>query len=112
MPAQDLATITSPWPFAQWGIDTVGSLPTTPDQRMANLYNRHIKSCTFLAKDLVLRRVFENIANLAAGKFQPNWEGPYVIVRVGPTRLYALNKLDEALVSRMWNVMHLQRYYQ
>ena len=27
-PAQDLMSITSPWPFAQWGIDIVGPLPT------------------------------------------------------------------------------------
>ena len=33
MPAQDLATITSPWPFAQWGIDIVGPLPTAQAQK-------------------------------------------------------------------------------
>ena len=27
-PAQDLISITSPWPFTQWGIDMVGPLPT------------------------------------------------------------------------------------
>ena len=30
---QDLISISSPWPFAQWGIDIVGSLPTTPAQK-------------------------------------------------------------------------------
>ena len=79
---------------------------------MANLYNRHIKPRAFLAGDLSLRRVFENTANTAAGKFQPNWEGPYVIVRVGPVGSYALNKLDGAPVPRMWNAMHLKRYYR
>ena len=29
-PVQDLISISSPWPFAQWGIDIVGSLPTAP----------------------------------------------------------------------------------
>ena len=43
---------------------------------------------------MVLRRVFENTADLVTGKLQPNWEGPYVIIRVGPARSYALNKLD------------------
>ena len=28
-PMQDLISISSPWPFAQWGINIVGSLPTT-----------------------------------------------------------------------------------
>ena len=30
---QDLVSITSPWPFAQWGIDIVGPLPTAPAQK-------------------------------------------------------------------------------
>ena len=28
--AQDLTTITRPWPFSQWGIDIVGPFPTAP----------------------------------------------------------------------------------
>ena len=81
-------------------------------KRMTNLYNRHIKSRAFRARDLVLRRVFENTADLAAGKFQPNWEGPYTIVKVGVAALYVLDKLDGTLVPRMWNAMHLKRYCQ
>ena len=30
---QDLISISSLWPFAQWGIDIVGPLPTAPAQR-------------------------------------------------------------------------------
>ena len=32
-PVQDLIYISSPWPFAQWGIDIVEPLPTTPAQK-------------------------------------------------------------------------------
>ena len=32
-PMQDLMSISSLWPFAQWGIDIVGQLPITPAQR-------------------------------------------------------------------------------
>ena len=32
-PVQDLVSISSPWPFAQWGIDIVGPLPTAPTQK-------------------------------------------------------------------------------
>ena len=32
-PVQDLISITSPWPFAQWGIDIVGPLPTASTQK-------------------------------------------------------------------------------
>ena len=58
-------------------------------QRLTNLYNRHVKPYAFRAGDLVLRRVFENTADPTTGKFQPNWEGPYVIVRVGLAGSYA-----------------------
>ena len=30
---QDLVSITSPWPLAQWGIDIVGLLPTVPTKK-------------------------------------------------------------------------------
>ena len=77
-------------------------------QRLTNLYNRHEKLRAFQAGDLVLRRVFENTVNPTISKFQSNWEGPNVIVRVGPVESYALNKLDGAPVSRMCNAMHLK----
>ena len=32
-PVQDLVSITSPWPFAQWAIDIVCPLPTAPAQK-------------------------------------------------------------------------------
>ena len=45
---------------------------TSYKQRMANLCNKHVKQCAFRARDLVLRRVFENTADPAARKFQSN----------------------------------------
>ena len=32
-PAQDLISISSPWSFAQWGIDIIGPFPTAPAQK-------------------------------------------------------------------------------
>ena len=66
----------------------------------------------FRAEDLVIRKVFENTTDLGAGKFQPNWEGSYMIVKVGAIGSYALNKLDVTPIPRMWNATHLKRYYQ
>ena len=82
------------------------------NQRITNLYNKRVRQRAFRAGDLVLRRFFENMTDLATGKFQPNWEGPYMILRVGAAGSYALNKLDGTPVPRMWNVMHLKKYYQ
>ena len=33
MPAETLNSVTSPWPFAQWGMDIVGPLPTAAAQK-------------------------------------------------------------------------------
>ena len=71
-----------------------------------------MKPRTFQPGDLVLRKVFENTADLSAGKFQLNWEGLYIVTRADESGSYALDKLDGTPVPRMWNVMHLKRYYQ
>ena len=91
--------------------EVMAVLITSYQQRMKNLYNKRVKQLVFRAGDLVLRRVFENTTDPTSGKFQSNWEGPYVVVRVGAVRSYALNKLDGMLVPKMWNAMHLKRYY-
>ena len=70
-------------------------------QRITNLYNKRVKQRAFQVGDLVLRMVFENTANLAANKFQPNWEGLYMIVRVRASISYALNNLDRMPMPRM-----------
>ena len=33
IPAETLNSVTSPWPFAQWGMDIVGPFPTTAAQK-------------------------------------------------------------------------------
>ena len=81
-------------------------------RRMENLYNRRVKPQVFHLGNLVLRKVFKNTVDPVAGKFQANWEAPYIVKRVGKSGSYALDKLDGTHVPRMWNIMHLKRYYQ
>ena len=85
---------------------------TSYQQRLSSLHNRRVKPRTFKVGDLVLRRVFENRANPADGKFQPNWEGPYTVVRVGIVGSYELSRSNGTVIPRMWNAMHLKKYYQ
>ena len=80
--------------------------------RLASYHNRCVKPCTFKTGELVLRRVFENTSNLVDGKFQPNWEGPYTVVRVWKVGSYSLSRPYENVVPRMWNATHLKKYYQ
>ena len=44
-------------------------------QRLINHYNKCVKPHAFRAGDLVLRRVFENTADLVPRNLQPNWGG-------------------------------------
>ena len=81
-------------------------------RRLANLYNRCVKPRVFQPGDLVLRNVFKNTSNPAAEKFQPNWEGPYIVTQASESGSYALDKVDGTPIPRMWNAMHLKRYYQ
>ena len=81
-------------------------------RRLANSYNKRVKPRLFQPGDLVLRKVFENTTDPTVGKFQPNWEGPYVVARPKEFGSYAIDKTDGTPVPRMWNAMHLKRYYQ
>ena len=85
---------------------------TSYQRHLANSYNRRVKPRVFRSGDLVLRKVFENTADPTAGKFIPNWEGPYVVTRTGEAGSYAIDKTNGTPVPKMWNAMHLRRYYQ
>ena len=80
-------------------------------QRLARWHNQRVKPHTFKAGELILRRVFENTSNPVDGKFQPKWEGPYTVVRARTASSYALSRPDGTAVPRMWNAMHLMKYY-
>ena len=81
-------------------------------RRLANFYNKRVRPRVFHPGDLVLRKVFENKADPTVGKFQPNWEGPYIVRRLGEPGSYAIDTIDGTHVPRMWNAMHLKMYYQ
>ena len=82
---------------------------TSNQRRLANFYNKRVRPWVFQPGDLVLRRVFENTADPTTGKFQPNWEGPYIVTRSGESGSYAIDKTYGSPVPRMWNAMHLKR---
>ena len=92
--AKDLETTNELWEAAVVRI-------TSYQQTLASLHNRCVKPRTFLAGELVLRRVFENTVNLTDGKFQPNWEGPYTVVRVGAIESYELSRPNGTAVPIM-----------
>ena len=67
-PVQDLVSISSPWPFAQWGIDIVGPFATTTAQKKlllvaADYFSKLIEADAFTSiKDRdVIRFIWKNI---------------------------------------------------
>ena len=70
---------------------------TSYQRCLANSYNKRVKPRVIWSGNLVLRKVFENIADPTIGKFQPNWEGPYVVTRIGEAGSYAIDKTDGTL---------------
>ncbi|XP_063948038.1 uncharacterized protein LOC135152135 [Daucus carota subsp. sativus] len=99
-------------------VDTVDELRETAkvhmeayQQRVANIYHKHVRIKTFTVGDMVLRKVFQNTLDTAAGKFADNWEGPYFIDAVVGRGAYQLSTLDGAQVPRSWNASHLKKYH-
>ena len=80
-------------------------------QSVAKYYNSRVRPRTFNEGDLVLRKVFQNIAEPNAGKLGANWEGPYRILKIIRPGVYRLETMDGIEVLRSWNSSHLRKYY-
>ena len=72
----------------------------TYQQKAAVYYNRKVWPRTFKEGTLVLRKVFENTIEKGAGKFQANWEGPYVVSKANDNGAYRLQTLSETFLLR------------
>ncbi|RVW53618.1 Transposon Tf2-8 polyprotein [Vitis vinifera] len=81
-------------------------------QRASAHYNRKVRQRSFKNGTLVLRKVFENTAETGAGKFQANWEGPYIVSKSSENGAYHLQKLDGTPLLKPWNGSNLKQYYQ
>ncbi|RVW56306.1 hypothetical protein CK203_114156 [Vitis vinifera] len=74
-----------------------------PDGRLSTKGHQHITSQSEAKKlkngTLVLRKVFENTAEVGAEKFQANWEGPYIVSKASESGAYYLQKLDGTSIT-------------
>ena len=74
-------------------------------------YNKRSKLRQLQVVDLVLRKMFENMADLELGKWQANWEGPYSVIKIGHRGAYYLEKIMGECLLRPWNISHKKRYF-
>ncbi|RVW75345.1 hypothetical protein CK203_052928 [Vitis vinifera] len=68
-------------------------------QRASAHYNRKVRPRSFKNGTLVLRKVFENTAEVGAGKFQANWEGPYIVSKASESGAYHLQNLVRSCLT-------------
>ncbi|RVW96504.1 hypothetical protein CK203_029636 [Vitis vinifera] len=87
--------------------------------RMANYQQRGISTLQSQSEakslqngTLVLRKFLKILLKWVAGKFQANWEGPYIVSKASNNGAYHLQKLDGTPLLRPWNVSNLKQYYQ
>ncbi|XP_019178351.1 PREDICTED: uncharacterized protein LOC109173565 [Ipomoea nil] len=81
-------------------------------QRAVKRYrDRRIRPRTFQVGDLVLRDRRASQPT-KGGKFAIKWEGPYRIAAVVQAGTYKLETLEGKPVDRIWNVIHLKKFYQ
>ncbi|GKU88638.1 hypothetical protein SLEP1_g2875 [Rubroshorea leprosula] len=45
------------------------------------------------------------------GKLAPNWEGPYMVVRVKRPGSYVLADIHGQQLPYLWNVQNLRKFY-
>ena len=81
-------------------------------QRASAHYNHKVRPRSLKNGTLVLRKVFENTAKTGVGKFQANWEGPYIVSKSSENGAYHLQKLNGTPLLRPWNASNLKQYYQ
>jgi hypothetical protein len=82
----------------------------TMKKRVKSQYDKHVKSRVFYEGDLVL--LYEQDRDLlGAGKFEPMWQGPYIVKRVLKKGAYELVDYDGIPLSEHRNGIYLNNYY-
>ncbi|XP_026378611.1 uncharacterized protein LOC113273056 [Papaver somniferum] len=68
-------------------------------ERQARFYNQHVKERHFEKGKLVLVVALHVQREGSAGKFAPNWEGPFRICKVGGSGYYKLEHADDTKIK-------------
>ncbi|XP_073152039.1 uncharacterized protein [Henckelia pumila] len=74
---------------------------------IARSYNRRVRRKDFQVGDLVLKKVQE----VAVGKLDPKWEGPYKVVMRLSSDAYYLEDSKGKMLKRPWSAYNLRKYY-
>jgi hypothetical protein len=80
--------------------------------RVAKAYNKKGKSISFQVRELVWKTILPvGSKSNKFGKWSPNWEGPYKVVKVIFENSYVLETLQGECLMRPFNGRYLKRYF-
>jgi hypothetical protein len=80
--------------------------------RVAKYYNKKVKVKQFAEGDLVWKALLPIGTKYSAfGKWSPNWEGPFWVVRCAPRNAYILKTLLGEEFTAAINERYLKKYY-
>jgi dTDP-glucose pyrophosphorylase len=71
-------------------------------------YNKSVVQQELNIGDLVLKK---DIQTRDKHKFSSPWEGLFIIVDVAAPGAYVVVEVDDAMLSNIWNVDQLRKYY-
>ena len=80
--------------------------------RMSRAFNKRVKTRLVKQGDLVLTIIRPmNVTRRMGGKFEPKWEGPYIVKEVYSSGAYRIISLDDEYYLPPINRKFLKRYY-
>jgi hypothetical protein len=80
--------------------------------RVARTYNKKVKSKSFQVGELVWKTILPiGSKSNQFGKWSPNWEGPYKVIKVIYGNSYLLETLQGKRLNRAFNGRYLKKYF-
>ena len=79
-------------------------------KRLSKFYQKKVIERKFKIGDMVVKCKMIKPGGPAL-KFQPNWEGPFVIKEAYPGNAYKLINADGNELGHPWNGLYLKRFY-
>ena len=81
-------------------------------RKIAQYYDRKVRPNIFKPGDLVLKKLLTVRKDPTHGKLGPNWEGPYVALRIVLPGNYELQTKEGKTLPHSWKAEHLKQFFQ
>ena len=80
-------------------------------EKVAKFYNKKVKAKVFSEGDLVWKVILPlDIKSKTLGKWSPNWQGPFKVVKVLSNNAYMIEEVGGLRLSRSINGKYLKKF--